>query len=262
MALPWRGRPVASAKSAAAAPNVPQISARRVRADAVTEPMTTSDASAGPAVRPPAVPTWCRDRLARGRVRAPVNALQAAAVGVQEGSWSGGPLHPARRAGSRKAGGGGGAGLTLDPPPTGGRLGHRPCSTSTGVSVRRWQQPGPHIGAYSSSDTRTGMDAGVRDPTGPAGEAAPEGLRRLQGRTGTLRESRVPTAPRAHARCAAVALAQPAEHRIVAPKVTGSSPVGHPTASADYEAVRPFLRPSTASDSRSYGTVRGPRPHM
>ena len=36
------------------------------------------------------------------------------------------------------------------------------------------------------------------------------------------------TAPRTGGRRAAVALAQQAEHRIVAPKVTGSKPVGHP----------------------------------
>ena len=37
-------------------------------------------------------------------------------------------------------------------------------------------------------------------------------------------------APRCdHARRLMVALAQPAEHRIVDPKVTGSTPVGHPT---------------------------------
>ena len=40
-----------------------------------------------------------------------------------------------------------------------------------------------------------------------------------------------------------VALAQSVEHRIVAPKVTGSSPVGHPTSQPN--AARNLLRPSS-----------------
>ena len=55
-----------------------------------------------------------------------------------------------------------------------------------------------------------------------------------------------PRAAHRHGRTPAVALAQPAEHWIVAPEVTGSSPVGHPNSLATTVGADPILVPSTS----------------
>ena len=49
-------------------------------------------------------------------------------------------------------------------------------------------------------------------------------------------------------RASVVALAQPAEHRIVAPKVTGSSPVGHPNHTIKFAARECTDRQRPATD--------------
>ena len=59
------------------------------------------------------------------------------------------------------------------------------------------------------------------------------------------------TAPRTGGRRAAVALAQQAEHRIVAPKVTGSKPVGHPNLPRIDSAV-------AAGHQRGFGAAAEP----